>query len=418
VTLGVEVRLAAGFGLAAYGVWHLLQLMLFRRLLQGNRDAQGRWLWGYWRDTFARVQRLRRRAYKRKRRLRRVYSGFRKAAYAMPAAVLVLGQDGEIVWLNPQAAAYFGIEGSSCQGKRFVDVVDDPALRTFLQAHDFTRPLEIEAPGDPSVILSLSVTPFHDKGQRYLLVARDITRLYHLNQSQRDFALNVSHELRTPLTVLHGYLETLLDTEEKQSTRRRPILQMIEQTQRMQAVIQDLLTLTRLEDGSQAVKLEPVTVPDMLQSIVEEARELAKNSGHRLTLECDEGLVLMGDESLLRAAVSNLVFNAIRHTPGRTLVEICWGEQAGRAVLEVRDNGAGIPARHLPRLTERFYRVDPGRARDSGGSGLGLAIARQILELHDAQLRVKSQEGRGASFSCVFAPDRVFRVPGGQASEA
>jgi two-component system phosphate regulon sensor histidine kinase PhoR len=404
---GVDTGLAIPAGLSIYALWHLLQaLRLLRSILTGDA-SQPAWAWGLWREVFAQLGRMIRREQKRKRRQQRFFSRFRRVASAMPDAVILLGSDGEIDWFNQQASLYFGLTGGSGQGGRLVDRVDHGILQDYLEAGDYGRVLETEAPGDPSLILSISVTRFKRKRQRYLLVARDITRQYHLNRSRRDFTLNVSHELRTPLTVLHGYLEALFEAEQPQSPRWKPIKRMIEQTRRMQAVIEDMLTLTRLEEGSESIRREPAAVFEILEDIVRDGREMARETEHVLELNGDPGLRLLGDESLLRCAFSNLIFNAIRHTPVRTRVEISWGREGEEAVLQVNDNGAGIPARHLPRLMERFYRVDPGRSRDAGGSGLGLAIVGQILDLHDAKMLISSEEGRGSSFGCLFPAERI-----------
>jgi len=412
VSLGADGTLALGLGLGVYAVWHLLHAAHLLALLLGVREANTVWAWGIWREAFDQVRRLQERERRRKRRQQRVFSRIRKMAAAMPDAVITLGGDGEVSWFNRQAGIYFGLRGDAVLGRRLVDLVEHPTLRDYLQAGNFRRGLEIEAPGDPATMLAVSVTRFKKRRERHLLVARDITQQYHLNRKQRDFTLNVSHELRTPLTVVHGYLETLLDSEDEQSPRHPALSRMGEQVQRMQSVIQDLFTLSRLEDGVETIQQAPVAVFDVLQDVVRDGEEQATATHHELKLAGEPGLWLLGDASLLRCAFSNLVSNAIRHTPGRTRVEISWSRNEDQAVLLVRDNGTGIPTRHLPRLTERFYRVDPGRSRDSGGTGLGLAIVRQILDMHDAQLLISSDDGRGSSFACRFSPSRICQPPG------
>lgn len=409
---GAGPGIAVAVGLAAYALWHLLQAARLLLFLQRDSGLNVRWVWGVWRDAFDKVRWMQRRERKLKRRQRRFFSRFRKVVAAMPDGVIILGSSGEVSWLNPQARLYFGLDDIALDDRKLVEVVDDPILLDYIEAGDFGRVLELEAPGDPAVMLSISVTRFKKRRQRYLLVARDITRQHYLHQSQHDFSLNVSHELRTPLTVVHGYLEALCDAETPQSPRWTPLLRMMQQTRRMQGVIEDLLMLSRLESRSEEVPRQPVAVFDLLEDIVHEAERLTQESQHVLELTGDPGLVLLGDESLLRSAFSNLIFNAIRHTPLRTRISVTWGRDGSHADLQVRDNGAGIPARHLPRLTERFYRVDAGRSRDAGGTGLGLAIVRQILDVHDASLLISSEEGRGATFTCRFPRQRWSQVPG------
>jgi two-component system phosphate regulon sensor histidine kinase PhoR len=407
VVLGSEPVLTIAIGLSVYAIWHLMQAMRLLAYLLRGRRAQSRWVWGLWREAFDQLHRLRQRENKRKRRQQRVLSRIRKMAEAMPDAVITLGSDGEISWFNRQAEVFFGLGGEMALGQKLLDLIEHPTLRDYLKAGHFRRGLEVEAPGDPTMTLAISVTRFKKRRERYLLVARDITRQYHLNRTQRDFTLNVSHELRTPLTVLRGYLETMADGEEQQSPKRLPLLRMQEQVNRMQGVIRDLFTLSRLEYGVEAIKRDPVAVLDMLEDVVGDVREMARKTHHRLKLSGDPNLVIQGDESLLRCAFSNLVSNAIRHTPGRTQVDVSWTRAGDLAEFVVRDNGTGIPARHLPRLTERFYRVDAGRSREAGGTGLGLAIVRQILDMHEARLTVSSEEGRGSTFSCQFPSPQI-----------
>jgi len=410
--LGTDPVLAFAIGLGGYAVWHLLQAVrLLGYVRTGREPAAGR-VWGLWREVVSQLQRFRKREHRRKRRQRKALTRIRKMAEAMPDGILTLSSGGEVSWLNRQAEAFFGLDGTSVLGDRLVELVDHPMLRDYLKAGQFQRGLEIEAPGDSTMMLSINVTRFKKGRERYLLVARDITRQYLLNRTQRDFTLNVSHELKTPLTVLRGYLETMADSEDERSPKRLPLLRMHDQVSRMQGVILDLLTLSRLEVGAEELKNDRVEVFAVLEGLVNEARTPAENSHHVLRLSGDPDVQVRGDASLLRCAFSNLISNAIRHTPSRTRVEIVWAGKGDQAELLVRDNGAGIPVRHLPRLTERFYRVDAGRSRDAGGTGLGLAIVRQILDMHGAHLSINSEEGRGSTFSCRFPAQAVVTVSG------
>ena len=411
VMLGADPMRAVLIGLGLYAAWHLWQAVrLFDYLLGGGEVPADR-VWGLWREVFSQLQRFRKREHRRRRRQQKVMTRIRKMAEAMPDALVTLSGSGEIGWFNQQARTYFGLYGDPVVGRRLVDLVAHPVLHDYLSSGEFGRGLEIEAPGDPTIVLAVNVARFKKGRERYLLVARDITRQYLLNRTQRDFTLNVSHELKTPLTVLRGYLETLADAEDEQSPRRMPLLRMHDQVSRMQGVILDLFTLSRLEYGSEELERESVEVFAMLEDVLVEMRMLAENSHHVLKLSGDPEVQLRGDASLLRCAFSNLVSNAIQHTPSRTQVEICWSLKGDQAELLVRDNGAGIPSRHLPRLTERFYRVDAGRSRDAGGTGLGLAIVQQILDLHGAQLSIRSEEGRGAEFRCLFPAQMVETLP-------
>ncbi len=411
VGLGTDPVLGVGIALSAYACWHLVQAARLRAFLLSGGGLPVRRAWGIWHDAYDQIRRLRQRENKRKRRHKNVVTRIRKMAEAMPDAVLTLSIEGEVSWFNRQAGVYFGLTGQPVLGRRLVDLIDHPTLREYLQAGQFRRGLEVEAPGDPALMLAISVTRFKKRRERHLLVARDITRQYHLNRIQRDFTLNVSHELRTPLTVLRGYLETLLESAPSQSAQILPLQRMHEQVARMQGVIEDLFTLSRLEYGAETLTRQTVAVYDVVADVLREVSVLADNTHHELDLQGDPGLLVLGDEALLRCAFLNLISNAIRHTPCRTRVEIEWARCEGGARLEVRDNGEGIPARHIPRLTERFYRVDASRSRAAGGTGLGLAIVRQILDLHEAQLSIRSEPGRGSNFACVF-PTQLVCVSG------
>jgi two-component system, OmpR family, phosphate regulon sensor histidine kinase PhoR len=240
------------------------------------------------------------------------------------------------------------------------------------------------------------------------VVIRDITDVYKINQTRRDFVSNVSHELRTPLTVITGFLENLGDND-KLPFQQRPFELMIQQADRMNCIINDLLTLSQLEMGEAPSAEKPVAVPDLLRRIFDQARLLAdQKGGYHLELHADESLWLLGEENELMSAFSNLVFNAIVHTPPNTRIRVDWHLEGDRACLNVADNGPGIEEQHIPRLTERFYRVDKARSRQSGGTGLGLAIVKHIISRHDGELQIVSHTGEGSRFTCIFPRELIL----------
>ena len=279
----------------------------------------------------------------------------------------------------------------------------------WLAAGRHAEPLsDLPSPADPQIRLNLHLIPYSDT--LWLLVARDVTKLMRLEQMRRDFVANVSHELRTPLTVVHGYLDMLDPADQPEWA---PILrEMRAQSQRMNQLVEDLLTLSRLE-GQDALDEEHVAMAPLLQALAREAH--AHSLGrHAITVDDDAHVDLWGSEHELRSAFSNLVSNAVRYTPDGGRIAIRWAHGAdGGPVLSVCDTGPGIAAEHLPRLTERFYRVSASRSRESGGTGLGLAIAKHVLGLHHARLEIESAVGAGSCFSCHFRADRVYqRSPG------
>jgi len=398
-------------GLAAYLIWHLYRLAQLARSLTGGDRRPLPAAGGLWRPVFAAVATLRARSRKRKRRLSRFVRRFREAATAFPDAAVVLGRRGQVQWCNPAAGRLLAVAWPGASDKVLTQLVRDPILADYLAADDYSQAVVMASPLSKGRLLSVQVTAFRKKHQR-LLIARDITSTYNVDRVRRDFVANVSHELRTPLTVISGFLETLAEPADPDAERQRSMALMQEQAGRMANLIDDLLTLSRLELEDKVPEPAPVRVSDLLESIVADARRVSGARGHQLALHADSEVLIRGNDSELRSAFSNLVFNAVRHTPHRTRIRIEWGADEGGARLTVTDDGPGIPSRHIPRLTERFYRVDESRSRDTGGTGLGLAIVKHVLERHAGELRIESAMGKGSSFMCEF-PSHAVTTPTG-----
>jgi two-component system phosphate regulon sensor histidine kinase PhoR len=323
---------------------------------------------------------------------------------------VVLDKQRRIEWANPAAQLLMNLHWPRDNGKPLIDVFGQPELASYIVAGDYTRPLEIAPPHNRSIMLSIRVAPFGERKKQRLVVGRDITKIFHLNEIRRDFVANASHELRTPLTVIAGFLETLVDSPQAAPAHRRPLSLMQNQAERMRRIIEDLLTLSRLEMSDDEVRdASVIDVPYELDQIVTEARALS--ASHRIRMAVEPELRLLGKDSELRSAFSNLVFNAVKHTPPGTNVEISWSRTLTGPVFSVRDDGPGIAPEHLPRLTERFYRVDKARSRESGGTGLGLAIVKHALSRHDARLAIACEPGAGATFTCYF-PARLAITDG------
>jgi len=397
--------------LLGYLGWHLYQLQRLPRLL-ANRQAAGPHPFGLWREAIASIQSRLAEDRERCGQLEKLVTGFRNTINALPDAVITLDPEGHVTWANPAATSLLTIRWPAVAGNTLTALIPDPLVREYLARGDFTQPLVCNAPHDRARILSLMVMPPDEESGQRLLVAREITRQYHLDTAKRDFVANISHELRTPLTVISGLAEQFgLDSQSRPGLQR-PAQLMQQQVQRMNAMITDLLILSRLESQQESGRNEQVDVADMLATIVEEARALSGSARHIVLAEVESSACLDGDYQELRTAFSNLVTNAIRHTPPRSEVRVRWFSHGDGACFSVTDSGAGIAARHLPRLTERFYRVDPSRSRDTGGSGLGLAIVKHILDRHDAKLEISSEVGGGSTFTCCFPPARVLREAG------
>jgi two-component system phosphate regulon sensor histidine kinase PhoR len=339
----------------------------------------------------------------RARRLAHEMRALRDAAGALPDAVVVLDQNDRVRWFNHAAEHLLGLRHPHDRDVRLTDRIASPEVTAWLRAGS-TAPLnEIPAPADPRCFLSLAMIPL--AGGRRLLLARDISTLMRLEQVRRDFVANVSHELRTPLTVIHGYLELV---EPEDAPTLAPVLgEMRAQSQRMGQIVEDLLALSRLEVQERLTD-EHVAMSLLLATLRKEAEALSQGR-HAIVVRKESERDLLGSPKELHSALSNLVSNAVRYTPAEGRIEILWRDEPnGGARFAVTDTGYGIPASHLPRLTERFYRVSSSRSRETGGTGLGLSIVKHVLALHQARLEVQSEPGKGSTFACVFGPERVL----------
>lgn len=339
----------------------------------------------------------------RKRRLLEMLKAYRAAADALPDAVVVVDRNTQrIEWFNQAALPLLGLHGNADRGSALVARLQPMPLAHWLAAGRHAEPiLDATSPHDPNIRLHLRLVPYSD--HRWLLVARDVTKLLQLERVRRDFVANVSHELRTPLTVVHGYLD-MMEPEDFPGTG--PMLEeMRKQSQRMTQLVEDLLTLSRLEAQSPG-ELDSVPMAPVLATLQREAQALSQGR-HQVSVIDDPSVDLRGSVRELHSAFSNLVSNAVRYTPDGGSIQIRLQRQGEGAVLSVRDSGYGIAAQHIPRLTERFYRVSSSRSRESGGTGLGLSIVKHILGLHNARLVIHSEVGSGSEFACHFDASHV-----------
>ncbi len=399
-------RLTLALLLAALGAlaWQLWQLYRLDRWLNRDPDASLPGSGLVWREVAAHTARLRRQSRKRKRKLSRLLQQFQQATAALPDAAVVLDEEGRVVWCNGASQLLLGLAPGRDIGLPITHLLRHPGFVAFLNVQNPQRDgdsVEFPSPVDDHLLLGARIVPYGKK-QR-LLVVTDISRVRRLEQMQRDFVANVSHELRTPLTVIIGYLETLLDSESVVLDNwRQPLRCMQQQSSRMLHIIEDLLMLARLESQKERLPHRPVAIPALLADIADDALALSGDSSHRIEVNADPELWIRGCEKELHSAFSNLVFNAVRYTHVEGRIEIRWWADSGGIHLAVTDNGEGIAPQHLPRLTERFYRVNRDRSRGSGGTGLGLSIVKHVLNHHGSQLRITSELGAGSVFTCDF----------------
>ncbi|CAN5616976.1 phosphate regulon sensor histidine kinase PhoR [soil metagenome] len=391
----------AALGLVAWHYWKLRTVLL--RLTARRRLPPARGV-GVWSELDRLLHRSQDDTRSRKRRLVEMLRAYRAAAAALPDAVVVVERDAQRVqWFNDAATTLLGLHHPEDIGAALGERLQPlPIARWLAATPQAEQLLDVPSPANPEIRLSLRLIPYSDA--LWLLVARDVSKLMRLEQMRRDFVANVSHELRTPLTVIHGYLDMLDPQDQPQWA---PMLsEMQNQSQRMTQLVEDLLTLSRLE-AQDSVEDEVVSMAPILVTLKREAEALSQGR-HAIAIEDAAGVDLVGSTRALHSAFSNLVANAVRYTPtgGDILVRLACDAEGGIA-LSVRDSGYGIPAAHLPRITERFYRVSTSRSRESGGTGLGLAIVKHVLQLHQARLDIRSEIGRGSTFTCHFDAARA-----------
>jgi two-component system phosphate regulon sensor histidine kinase PhoR len=394
-------------GLTAYVVHTLRNLYVLDRVLQGGQRHPLFETRGLWAEIFARVDRYRAKARNRKKRYHRLLREVRESTGALNDAGIILNEHREIQWFNPAATRLLGLDPATDVGNRLDNLLRHPEFVRYL-AEPKTEPITVPSPVDDAGRLAVQVIPYGR--DQSLAIIRDVTREAQLERTRRDFVANASHELRSPVTVISGYLETLADDVSLPAGWRSPIVEMRRQADRMIKILSDLLELSRLESAEGKARHDFVDVAGLLKRIQQEFA--AKSGGAPVNLRLETDVALLGNEGDLHSVFHNLVSNAVRFTPASGTVDVVWRQDGEGAVFEVIDTGIGIPQEQIPRVTERFYRVDPGRSRAAGGTGLGLAIAKHALQRHGGTLRIVSRVGHGSTFSCHFPLARIAQRGG------
>ncbi|MGO4277268.1 two-component system, OmpR family, phosphate regulon sensor histidine kinase PhoR [Cupriavidus sp. OV038] len=369
---------------------------------------------GLWGEVYYRLHRLVKRWRTQVLQVEQQHTRFIQAIQASPYGVLMLDDADQIEWCNGVAEQHFGLNARRDVRQRITHLIRRPEFIQYLTRERYDEPLVMRDMGEHKRnITSVQILPYGEN--RKLVLTQDITKVENTEAMRRDFVANVSHELKTPLTVLTGFLETVRDLPVSEEDRRRYVDLMLVQSMRMQRIVEDLLALAKLESDVQPPTQDRVNVGALAAHLVHDAEALSQDR-HQIAAEIDTGVVLRGAESELLSALGNLVSNAVRYTPdgGRIAIRLSFTD--GHSVFSVSDTGLGIAPEHIPRLTERFYRVDRSRSRDTGGTGLGLAIVKHVLSRHHADLRVTSEVGRGSTFRIVFPTDRSGYEPAAVAS--
>ncbi len=360
-------------------------------------------LHGVWADITDDVQLMFNRHEKEKLRLEAVVYRVQEMTTALSDGVVLVDARGNIEWWNRAAGELFNFQNIDL-GQKITNLIRFPKFIRYYDKGDFKEPLDHTLVRKNHLEVEFLVHPFGQNER--LIVVRDISRLSKLERMRKDFVANVSHELRTPLTVLRGYLETLEDANNVPPVWQKALGHMQSQATRMTSLINDLITLSRLETDEKEQSHETVNLFALSNIVAEDARQISGDKRHLISVSGDHDITIYGREQELRSAVSNLVFNAINYTSKEGIILIHISQGLEGTHISVSDNGEGIDPKHIPRLTERFYRADPGRAVTSGGTGLGLAIVKHVLLRHNAELRIKSSPGRGSEFTCHFPPAR------------
>ena len=409
--LGLAFGIRAGLWIAVIGLAvllliHLRYAALLAAWLEQPRLEDVPNGWGIWSDVFARLYRTRRLTEQNEHRLRENEERFRRTISALPEGIVLIDATLQIDWCNPVAEQHLGISLRADQGLRVTNLVRDPEFVGYMTSARFDQALIFQPMSRPGLALEVRVVEF--EVARSILITRDITQRERVDAVRRDFIANVSHELRTPLTVVNGFLETLIDAQaEDGGTRQHHLQLMHEQAQRMHRLVEDLLTLSRLESRETPVTDEVIDVRQLIREVADEARALSLGR-HQINVDLTPAFV-RGSREELRSAFGNIVSNAVRYTPDGGGISLAWREDSTGGRFEVTDTGLGVAPDHIPRLTERFYRVDKSRSRETGGTGLGLAIVKHVLLRHGGHLEVQSEVGHGSTFSAVLPIERLVR---------
>ncbi len=408
-----EPALVVLAGTLGYLVYHLRQL---RKLYNWLRDTdfsepspppESKGIWGYIFDGIYLLQRRERQALLE---LKSIIDKAQESTAALELAVVMINNRGGLEWWNPAAEQLIGLQTPKDKNQLVINLIREPAFIDYFNKAKFNRPLKLNSPSNPTNMLEFQITTFGE-GERLMLV-RDISQLHRLEMMRKDFVGNVSHELRTPITVITGYLETMLDDKQNLPTRWiKPIEQMAQQSHRMENIIRDLLTLSQLETRASSKQQSAIQLCSLLREVKQDAEQVFADKEHLITLDCKDDIYVNGNLSELYSAISNLVLNAAKYTQAHGSIDLKVEKGTNSLSITVNDNGPGIAPQHIPRLTERFYRVDESRSADTGGTGLGLAIVKHVLARHNGKLEISSQPGKGSQFTCLLPVERLVEPP-------
>ncbi|MGI9249982.1 MAG: phosphate regulon sensor histidine kinase PhoR [Pseudohongiellaceae bacterium] len=411
-----NITLAFLVALVGYALFNLRQLYRLRKWLEQSPEAErspppeSTGLWGGIFDGIYRLQEQERGAHEH---LTNIVNKAQESSAALGMGIIMINRNNGLDWWNSACEKLLGLHYPQDRNQLVTNLVRDPRFAEYFQQNDYKQPLRLQAPGDSGRILEFEIALFGE--QERLIIVRDISQLYRLELVRKDFVGNVSHELGTPITVVKGYLEAMLDNPEDISEKwRKPVQQMMQQSQRMENIVRDLLLLSTLETGTLPRTQDNIVLHELFGEIRNDTAQVFAEKNHEFVVSCDESLRVSGKRSELYSAISNLVVNAAKYTPPRGRIalsaEVGGGDKSGengKLRISVEDNGIGIESRHIPRISERFYRVDASRSSETGGTGLGLAIVKHILTRHQGRLLIESTFGEGSRFTAELPAARL-----------
>jgi len=384
-------------GLCLYLAWLFYQMYRLNKWLIRGTDAppESSGLWG---EIFDNMYKLQCQQQAETENLQAVIKRIQEITSALKDGIIILDWRGHLDFWNPAAQRMIGFRTKD-QGLSIINFIRDPKFVQYFEGDNYAEPLDLQSPRHSSKQLQIQITRFGQ--QERLIVIRDITQVHNLEKMRQDFVANVSHELRTPLTVINGYVETISDNN-KTPAWEKPLQQIMQQGKRMSLLINDLLVLSKLETTEAGHNQKELELEPLLISIKNEAEALGNEKQQTIRLQCDEPIRILANEKEIHSAFSNLAINAVKYTPDHGVIDLHLWKNENHVYFSVTDNGPGIDSKHLPRLTERFYRVDASRNSATGGTGLGLAIVKHVLLRHDGELKITSELGKGSTFTCVL----------------
>ena len=395
--------------LCVYSLYNLYQLRRFNLWLNrdsSESDSEPPESYGLWGDIFDGIHRLQKQERRASSYLANIIDKAQESSAALRMAVVMINRQGNLDWWNFAAENLLGLHYPKDRNQSITNLIRNPSFSEYFHSENYDETLKMEAPGESSKILEFQIALFGENER--MMIVRDITQLHRLESMRKDFVGNVSHELGTPITVIKGYLEAILDNLDGLDEKwHKPMRQMRQQSMRMENIVRDLLMLSSLETTGLTKTQDVIGLQGLFSEIESDTQQMFKDKAHTFELDCPPSLDIVGKRSELYSAISNLVVNAAKYTPAGGHINLCADIETDSLDISVADNGIGIENHHIPRLTERFYRIDGSRSSETGGTGLGLAIVKHILARHEAELEIQSTYSEGSCFICRLPLSRV-----------